>query len=433
MKIEQLHQLFLQSKGIATDTRVIKPGQIFFALNGDNFNGNKFVAQALQKGAGYAVLDEPEYQLDDRCILVNNVLTTLQSLARYHRSYLGIPILAITGSNGKTTSKELIHAILSKKFAAVSTAGNLNNHIGVPLTLLSMNKATEFGIVEMGANHPNEIAFLCRIALPDFGYITNFGKAHLEGFGSLEGVIKAKSELYSFLKDEEKFIFLNEDDPVQQEHKDYPNTFSFGTQKSADVQVEYRNNNLTAEVVVDDVLYESSLNGTFNAINMAAAISIGLYFKIPSLSIQKAVSSYNPQNNRSQLVKLADTTLIMDAYNANPTSMAAALTSFSNFPTQKKAVILGDMFEIGENEFQEHQAIADLARSLKFNKIFLVGSKFSKTTSSGAGVKKFESIIDLQKELEKTDLSQTYVLVKGSRGMALERVLEVLNGKKRAS
>lgn len=433
MNIKQLHQLFLQSKGIATDTRVIKPGQIFFALNGDNFNGNKFTAQALQKGAGYAVLDEPDYRMDDRCILVANVLETLQHLARYHRSYLGIPILAITGSNGKTTSKELIHVVLNKKFAAVSTAGNLNNHIGVPLSLLSMNKATEFGIVEMGANHADEIAFLCRIALPDFGYITNFGKAHLEGFGSLEGVIKAKSELYSFLRDEEKFIFLNEDDPVQRQHRDYSKTFSFGTQKSADVQVEYKNNKLTAEVVVNDVLYESSLNGNFNSVNIAAAISIGLYFKIPSQSIQKAIASYDSQNNRSQLVKLGDTTLIMDAYNANPTSMAAALNSFSNFPAEKKIVVLGDMFELGADAYQEHQAIANLAGSLKFNKIFLVGSNFNKVEIQEVGMKKFESFPKLQKELEKTDLSQSHVLVKGSRGMALERILDILKEKKPAS
>lgn len=430
MKIEQLHQLFLQSRGIATDTRVIEPGQIFFALNGDNFNGNKFTAQALQKGAGYVVVDESEFKIDDRCILVDNVLETLQSLARFHRCFLGIPILAITGSNGKTTSKELIHAVLNKKFSTVSTVGNLNNHIGVPLTLLSMNKTTDFGIVEMGANHLNEIAFLCKIALPDYGYITNFGKAHLEGFGSLEGVIKAKSELYSFLKNEEKFIFLNEDDPIQQQQRNYSNTFSFGTTKSSDVQIEYIKNNLTAEVVVDEVLYESSLNGNFNAVNMAVAISIGQHFEIPSSSIQKAVASYNPQNNRSQIVKLPDTTLIMDAYNANPTSMEAALTSFNNFPAAKKVVVLGDMFEMGANAYREHQTIADLAGSLKFDKIFLVGSNFNKTTNSAARVKKFESFLDFQKELEKTDLKQTYVLVKGSRGMALERVLEILKERK---
>ncbi len=433
MKIEQLHQLFLQSKGIATDTRVIKPDQIFFALNGDNFNGNKFTAQALQKGAGYAVIDDKQFEINERCILVENVLETLQQLARFHRNYLGIPILAITGSNGKTTSKELIHAVLNKKFAAVSTVGNLNNHIGVPLTLLSMNKATEFGIVEMGANHHKEIAFLCRIALPDYGYITNFGKAHLEGFGSLDGVIQAKSELYSFLKEEDKLIFINEDDTVQQQQRKYKNTFSFGNLTSADVHVEYRDNNLTAEVVVEDVLYQSSLNGNFNAINMAAAICVGLYFKIPSQSIQKAVASYNPQNNRSQIVKLGSTTLIMDAYNANPTSMAAAITSFSNFPAQKKVVILGDMFEIGADALKEHQSIADQANSLKFDKILLVGSNFSKTEKSGAGIKIFESFKELQKELEETELNDTHVLVKGSRGMALERVLEEIKKKKATS
>lgn len=429
MKIDQLHQLFLQSKGIATDTRVLKQGQIFFALNGDNFNGNKFTAQALQKGAEYVVIDEKEFKINDCCILVENVLETMQQLARFHRTYLAIPILAITGSNGKTTSKELIHAVLNKKFATVSTVGNLNNHIGVPLTLLSMNKTTEFGIVEMGANHHKEIAFLCSIALPDYGYITNFGKAHLEGFGSLEGVIQAKSELYSFLKEENKLIFINQDDPNQQPHREYPNTFSFGTSTSADVHVDYRNNNLTAEVVVNDVLYKSSLNGNFNAVNMAAAISIGLYFKIPSQSIQNAIASYTPQNNRSQITKIGDTTFIMDAYNANPTSMAAALISFGNFPAQKKIVILGDMFEVGAETLKEHQATADLAISLKFDKILLVGSNFNKTQVSGVGTQLFESFTDLQKELKSLDLSQAHVLVKGSRGMALERVLEEVKEK----
>lgn len=430
MEISKLHSLFLGSNGITTDTRKIQTRQLFFALNGENFNGNKFASQAIKEGAEFAVIDEKEYRENEQYILVDNVLETLQQLANYHRKFLKIPILAITGSNGKTTTKELINVVLRTKFQTVATVGNLNNHIGVPLTLLSMNHSTEFGIVEMGANHPGEIDNLCTIAEPDFGYITNFGKAHLEGFGSIEGVIKAKGELYSWLQDHQKLIFLNFDDPVQRKYKDYSQIFSFGSSDDAEVTVKYYNESSTAKISLEEDLYPSSLIGTYNAVNIAAAVSIGRFFEIDSNSIKEAIASYSSQNNRSQVVQLERATIIMDAYNANPTSMKAALESFEILPSAKKIVILGDMFELGGSATAEHQQIVNLLGNLRLDKIFLVGENFSRTTSVAAHIFKFPSFEILKECLLNLDINDSYILVKGSRGMALERVLHILQKNK---
>lgn len=425
MKIEELHQLFLNSNGINTDTRKTKPEQLFFALKGENFNGNTFASKALEKGASYAVIDEEKFNLRENYILVKNVLETLQNLASYHRNYLSIPILAITGSNGKTTTKELINAILRKKFKTAATVGNLNNHIGVPLTLLSMNSETEFGIVEMGANHPKEIAALSKIAKPDFGYITNFGKAHIEGFGSLEGVVKAKSELYDHLKKNRKLLFLNYDDPIQQKQTSYSNKYTFGNTSSADVQLEYRYVDETVEVVMQGRNYKSSLYGNYNAVNIAAAICIGNYFHVPAEAMEEAVASYIPTNNRSQLIKLGETTVLMDAYNANPTSMKATLESFHKSSAKDKVVILGDMFELGKTSAEEHQHLTSYLEELKFKQVMLVGSNFSKVLSN-QGIQKFETFEELSEAIKATNFGSSHILIKGSRGMALERILEVL-------
>jgi UDP-N-acetylmuramoyl-tripeptide--D-alanyl-D-alanine ligase len=429
MKIEKLYQLFLESTGIATDTRSIRTNQIFFALKGENFNGNTFAWQAIKKGAAYAIIDEEEYTQGEGYIVVRDVLKTLQDLATHHRKTLGLPILAITGSNGKTTSKELIYAVLRKKFNTLATTGNLNNHIGVPLTLLSLKPDTEFGIIEMGANHPGEIKMLCEIALPDYGYITNFGKAHLEGFGSLKGVIKAKSELYDHLKAREKHIFLNIDDKVQRENLSYPHRFSFGEHRDADVKVEYISTGETAAIVHNGEIYQSSLTGSYNAINIAAAVCIGTFFKVQQENIKKAIQDYSSQNNRSQIVKVGTNTLLMDAYNANPTSMKAALESFHQSPAPQKAVILGDMFELGKDAAMEHQEIVDFLETSTFKQIFLTGENFYTTKSTIEDIRKFRSFEDLKNALKNIPLRNNYILVKGSRGMALERVIEILKDK----
>ncbi|MGY5848760.1 UDP-N-acetylmuramoyl-tripeptide--D-alanyl-D-alanine ligase [Salegentibacter sp. HM20] len=429
MKTAKLHYHFQLSSGVSTDTRNIKKGSLFFALKGANFNGNHYAFEALQKGAAYAVVDQPEYALnDEQYILVDNVLESLQQLATFHRKFLDLPILAITGSNGKTTTKELIHATLSKKYNAVATRGNLNNHIGVPLTLLSMDETTEVGIVEMGANHPLEIDFLCQIALPDYGYITNFGKAHLEGFGSLEGVIAAKSELYEHLKSHSQLIFLNVDDPVQREHLNYDHHFGYGTGRLANVVVDYTQSGDFAGLGFNKINFSSKLSGDYNAVNMAAALCIGLYFKVPLEGIQDALANYQPQNNRSQVMERGSNKLFLDAYNANPTSMTASVTNFQKIATKKpKIAILGDMLELGSTSVEEHQAIVDLAEQSNFAETYLVGENFKKTKTSSPTIIKFSNTENLKEHLSQTYIRDSYILVKGSRGIALEKVVEAFS------
>ena len=425
MEIERLHQLFLSSKGLTTDTRKIQRDQLFFALKGDNFNGNLFAAQAISKSGSYAIVDEEEHATGKNYILVDDVLQTLQQLATFHRKFLNIPILAITGSNGKTTSKELINAVLRRKYETLATQGNLNNHIGVPLTLLSMKTTTEFGIVEMGANHHGEIRQLCDIAQPDYGYITNFGKAHLEGFGSVEGVIRAKSELYEYLKNNGKLMFLNIDDPVQHKRSSYASTFTFGTSKEANVRISYPVSTKTAQISCDQHTFSSVLTGSYNSVNIAAAVCIGTYFKVPGDAIQKSIAAYTPKNNRSQLVHLGNNTLVMDAYNANPTSMRAALESFQNYPAEKKWVILGDMFELGTSAEKEHQEIASYVANMDIEKAFLVGTNFHKVSTSKTNIIKFENFGQLELALKASPPENSFILIKGSRGMALERVQDI--------
>ncbi len=427
MNIAQLHAIFLGSNSVSTDTRKVRDNELFFALKGDSFNGNKFAKYAIEKGARYAVIDEETYNIDDTFILVDNVLETLQELATYHRNYLGLKIIALTGSNGKTTTKELINAVLTTKYKTTATVGNLNNHIGVPLTLLSMNASTEIGIVEMGANHLKEIAFLCAIAQPDFGYITNFGKAHLEGFGSIEGVIQGKSELYNYLKAHDKLIFLNSEDNKQVTLlKDYNKTYSFGNLNSDDAVIYFEEANPFVISKFKHEVIESQLIGSYNFTNICAAIAFGNYFNIEASSIKEAIENYMPSNNRSQIIHKGTNKIILDAYNANPSSMKVALESFEKQQDTFKIAILGDMFELGTDAPKEHQYIADLASTIPINLVILIGENFNKTTIFSPKVSVFKSFEDFKTNFDFSQLDKATLFIKGSRGMALERVLEIL-------
>ena len=426
MDTATLHQIFLNSTGICTDTRKIKNNCLFFALKGDNFNGNSFASDALAKGAKKVIIDEPEYQTTDgNSILCEDVLTELQALATYHRQYLDLPIIALTGSNGKTTTKELLHAVLSEKFNVTATVGNLNNHIGVPLTLLSMTTETEIGIVEMGANHLREIASLSNIAKPNYGYITNFGKAHLEGFGSLEGVVKGKSELYDFIAQHGELVFVNGTDSKQMELTTHLERITFGDD-AQDFTVSLLAANETVTVNFQDVEIKSKLVGAYNFNNIAAAIAIGSYFEVELLAIKRAIEGYVPKNNRSQVLVKNGYTLLLDAYNANPTSMLAALENFKQASGSPKNMILGDMFELGGTAAAEHQFIADFVDRHQFDNVFLVGENFYKTRFSGSHISKFQDFETLKHYLEKNPLPKGHLLIKGSRGMALERILDLL-------
>lgn len=419
MKITALYKIYRQHFLVDTDTRNIRKNTLFFALKGDNFNGNQFAEDALKLGANYAIVDEKEYQTNKNIILVDDVLKTLQALANYHRRQLSFPIIGLTGSNGKTTTKELIYTVLKQKYKAIATKGNLNNHIGVPLTLLSMTPKHEIGIVEMGANHQKEIEFLCAICEPDFGYITNFGKAHLEGFGGIEGVIKGKSELYTFLKENNKTAFVNPKDQLQVEKTSNIKSILFDVEK-----VSFLDVNPFVNILYKNEVIQSNLIGIYNYNNAAAAITIGDYFKVSEAQIKEAIESYIPQNNRSQIMNTVENKIILDAYNANPSSMMAALENFSAITENSKVVILGDMFELGDESTTEHQAIVDLATSLEFQDSFFVGENFYQTKTN---LKKFKSYADLEGYLIKNPLLNQAILIKGSRGMRLERLLNIIN------
>ncbi len=426
MKLSKLHSLFLECKGISTDTRKISNQNMFFALKGESFDGNTFTQQALNNGAKYVVIDDSNYAHIPQTILVIDVLKALQELASFHRLYLKTPIIALTGSNGKTTTKELINATLSQKYKTTATIGNLNNHIGVPLTLLSMDKNTEIGIVEMGANHLNEIAFLCNIAKPDYGYITNFGKAHLEGFGSVEGVIKGKSEMYAFLIKNNKTIFVNGLDALQLEKTKGANTYSFGNSTSNyDVSVDFIKAQPNVIVEYDKFSIKSHLIGEYNFSNIAAAIAIADYFKVKAKNIKTAIENYIPNNNRSQVIIKNTNKIILDAYNANPTSMKAALENFKKLNDPVKIAILGDMFELGNDSEKEHQYITDLASTMLFDRVILIGSNFFKSKIVSPKIISFKSFEEFKSKFLNPTYQNTTFLVKGSRGMAMERFLDL--------
>jgi len=426
MNIPELYKIFIKfPKGI-TDSRNIEPSCIFFALKGENFNGNQFAAEALTKGAAYAIIDEVEFYVSEKTILVDNVLNTLKSLARYHRKNLGIPILAITGTNGKTTSKELISVVLSQKFNVTFTQGNLNNHIGVPLTLLKMNEKTEFGVIEMGANHPGEIDDLCRIADPDFGLITNIGKAHLEGFGSFEGVIQTKTELYRYLQSRNGIVFYNKSNPLLQSLTiDLVPKISYG-ERDADFIAELIDSppyvHLKANFSKGMLYLNTHLTGIYNFENILAAACIGNYFNVDPIKIQQALNNYEPKNNRSQLIIKNAVRITMDAYNANPTSMQASIKSFFQTNMGEYYLILGDMLELGIYSKEEHTQILELIKKSPECKVFTVGKQFFEIAGE-YGYSGFEHVDVLCESLTKTPIRSGNILIKGSRGIQLEKVL----------
>lgn len=426
MKIEDLHELFLESKGVCTDTRKITKNCLFFALKGTNFNGNTFTEEALAKGASKVVIDDLQFHKNTgETILCRDVLEMLQKLANFHRNYLKTPIIALTGSNGKTTTKELIHAVLATTYKTTATIGNLNNHIGVPLTILSLTAETELGIIEMGANHLKEIEQLSNIAQPDYGYITNFGKAHLEGFGGVEGVIKGKSELYVHLQQNNKLAFVNANDRKQLEISKPLKKFTFGdTNQDCNVKLLDASKHLRVAYKNEEIT--SNLVGLYNFSNIAAAIAIGQYFKVSPKNIKKAIESYVPKNNRSQVVQQNGHTILLDAYNANPTSMLAALENFQQAEGNNKVMFLGDMFELGNSAESEHQFITDFLTKHNFARVYLVGENFSKTKTSVPYITKHKTFEELKEALQKKPLPKSSILIKGSRGMALERVLNLL-------
>ncbi len=427
MESEQLYTYFLESGQVSTDTRNIIPGSIFFALKGDRFNGNEFAAEALAKGAGYAVVDEEQYAVEKRCILVPNVLDALQKLARHHRDQLKIPIIGLTGSNGKTTSKELIHAVLSKKYKTHATKGNLNNHIGVPLTLLSIDTSVELAIIEMGANHLGEIASLSSFANPTHGLITNIGKAHIGTFGGFENIIRGKSELYQHLITHGGIAFINSTneilanmakrfkDPVfYPANGDYYHCEVIGADPYVKVLAE------NGEPV------QTQLIGAYNFENIAAALCIGKYFGVDDSLSNLAIEEYTPSNMRSQLLKKGSNTIIMDAYNANPSSMQAAIENIASLKANNKVLILGDMFELEEDAEKEHRSIGRQLQQWNFDKVYLCGTLMESARAEYPRAMLFQNKALLAEELKQTPLEDATILIKASRGIGLETVLEFL-------
>jgi len=428
MKISEIYSLFKKCSGISTDTRKIDNGTMFFALKGDNFNANKFAEQAIEKGAKYTIIDEVKYKQNDNYILVNDVLETLQNLANYHRKQIDIQIIAITGTNGKTTTKELLNAVLKEKYNIKATAGNFNNHIGVPLTLLGFDKNLDFGIVEMGANHPKEIELLCKIAEPDYGIITNIGKAHIEGFGSFRGVINTKNELYDYLKYKNKTIFYNSDNEILSSLiGNYKNIVPFSTSNKTKYFCQIIDVNPFINVKFFNTTFvdiQTNLVGVYNLENIAVACTIGAFLGLDNIEIENGLKNYQPSNNRSQLTVTKHNKVIVDAYNANPTSMNGAIDNFIEIKADKKVLILGDMLELGKISDKEHQNIIKKVDKLGFDNVIFVGKIFNKFKNKKFVF--FNNTEELINYLKINKMQNSFILLKGSRGIKLESILDFL-------
>ncbi|WP_298650251.1 UDP-N-acetylmuramoyl-tripeptide--D-alanyl-D-alanine ligase [uncultured Proteiniphilum sp.] len=432
MKTAELYNLFLQYPAITTDSRICSKDSIFFALKGERFNGNLFAEKALEAGCAYAVVDEAPERENARIIRVDNVLKSLQELATYHRKKLKIPIIGITGTNGKTTTKELIAVALSKEFKVAYTQGNLNNHIGVPLTLLSMNKSHEIGVVEMGANHPGDIRELCQIAEPNYGIITNLGKAHMEGFGSFEHLVSTKCELYDFIREHKGKVFVNKDSQILYERsedmdrilygKNDPSLFASGLIANATPFLEFDWSFFDSAYRV-----KTNLVGEFNFDNAIAAVAVCKFFGINAERISAALEEYEPTNHRSQFKRTDKNDLIIDAYNANPTSMKASLEFFSSIPSSlPKMVILGEMKELGESSNEEHEKMVRFLKEQPYDKVWLVGSVFTGWVGENDVFRLFDDVDELIQILGKEPVSNRYILLKGSHSVHLERVVDSL-------
>ena len=419
MKISELHKIFLKFPKVTTDSRNVFKNSLFFALKGENFNGNEYATDAIKKGCKYAIIDEEKYNLNEKYILVDNVLETLQQLAVYHRETLNIPIIGITGSNGKTTSKELITACLSTELNTAYTKGNYNNHIGVPLTLLEINYDHEIAIIEMGANHQGEIQFLSEIAKPNFGVITNIGKAHLEGFKDFKGVKKTKKELYDYIKKVNGLVFLNNDDDILNEISKDLDLIKYG--KNGDYFGSLIDTSVFCEVIYEKTIIKSQLIGDYQFYNIMLAIAIAKHFKVKDNSIFKAIKEYKPKNNRSQIINTDDNLIILDAYNANPSSMNNMILSFNKIKKENKICVLGDMGELGKFSEKEHIEIVKLMQKLKIP-TFYVGTEFCKVIKNDS----FKSTEEFKEYLESEPIKNSTVLIKGSRSQKLEKLLDLL-------
>lgn len=429
MRLEELYTLFLKHPVVCTDTRKLQTGCLFFALKGENFNGNLFAAKALEAGAAYVIVDEDVPDRNERCIQVTDVLTTLQDLARHHRNQLDIPVLAIAGSNGKTTTKELLGSVLSQKFSVLCTPGNFNNHIGLPLTLLMLDKSHSMAVIEMGANHEKENAQLCAIACPTHGVVTNNGKDHLEGFGSLEGVVRSNSELYDFLSENGGIALVNENDPILMERsRKVSKRILYSQTGNAFQSADFlRVSPITLQPEITFRLggleIKSTMSGDYNFDNILVAVAAGIHFGLQAEEIKMGVESYHPKNLRSQILQTSLNRIFLDAYNANPSSMELSLRNFAAMPGNRKLAILGDMFELGTYEEEEHQALADRSAQLGIDQVWLVGPAFSKTRCSHQKFPEAKSVIEF---IKSNPLEDKFIFIKGSRGMKLESLVDFL-------
>jgi UDP-N-acetylmuramoyl-tripeptide--D-alanyl-D-alanine ligase len=434
--ISDLYTIYRKYQKVCTDTRKLVPNSIFFALKGDKFNANEFAEKALKEGCSYAVIDDAKYKKGNKYIVFDDVLTALQDLAKYHRSMLTIPIIGITGSNGKTTTKELVRNVLAKKYRTLATEGNLNNHIGVPLTILSITDEYEIAIIEMGANHQGEIEALCNIAKPDFGLITNIGKAHLEGFGGITGVLKGKTELYQHLQKNNGTAFLYADNPTLMNVAKGMELCTYGASGLCNLAGRLINSDNFIELkwrgkkdplsLDEKPVITTQLTGKHNYENILAACCIGNYFNISVTDINAAITEYLPANYRSQIIKKGTNLIFMDAYNANPTSMSAAIEYFAANPQKEKLAILGDMFELGAFADEEHKAILKLLKEKNLKNVILVGPNFVKQSKGSSSFKTFNTTEEAAKFVKQQKIKNTYILVKGSRGMKLENVSEAI-------